>query len=300
MKGIVLAGGSGTRLYPATLCVSKQLLSLYDKPLIYYSLSTLMLAGIREILIITTPQDYDAFKRLLGNGSQWGVDFTFMQQECPRGLADAFILGEPFIRGRSVCLILGDNIFFGQGLKETLQEATKLESGGLIFGYYIRDPRRYGVVEFNHENQVVSIEEKPKAPKSPYAVPGLYFYGPDVAHIAKSIKPSARGELEITDINNVYLRRKQLKVQLLGRGMAWMDAGTHDSMLEASNYVSSIEKRQGLKIGCVEEVAYRMGFIDARQLHKLAAHLGTSGYGGYLIDLLSLHAKGIQFGECYD
>jgi glucose-1-phosphate thymidylyltransferase len=291
MKGIILAGGSGTRLYPATLSVSKQLLPVYDKPMIYYSLSTLMLAGIREILIITTPEDSQAFRRLLSDGAQWGVEFSFVVQDHPRGLADAFILGEPFIQNNPVCLMLGDNIFFGQGLKEILQEAARLENGGLVFGYYIRDPRRYGVVEFNAERKVISIEEKPEKPKSKYAVPGLYFYGPDVTDVARSIKPSSRGELEITDVNKIYLQRNELEVRILGRGMAWMDAGTHDSLLDASNYVSSIEKRQGLKIGCVEEIAYRMGYIDREQLKKLSDNFNNSGYGEYLNDLLSLPTR---------
>ena len=286
MKGILLAGGSGTRLYPATLSVSKQLLPVYDKPMIYYSLSTLMLAGIRKVLIITTPEDASPFKRLLGDGSQWGMNISFMIQDRPRGIAEAFILGESFIGDSPVCLILGDNIFFGQGLKEILQEAALLNSGGLVFGYFIRDPRRYGVVQFNDQFQVISIEEKPERPKSKYAVPGLYFYGPDVTEIARTITLSSRGELEITDINNSYLRQGRLEVKLLGRGMAWMDAGTHDSLLDASSYVASVEKRQGLKIGCVEEVAYRMNFIDADQLKKLAGYLGNSGYGDYLKELL--------------
>lgn len=286
MKGIILAGGFGTRLYPATLGVSKQLLPVYDKPMIYYSLSTLMLAGIRQILIITTPEDSMAFKRILKDGSQWGMEFSFMVQDHPRGLADAFILGQQFIQDSPVCLMLGDNIFFGQGLKEILQDAARLQSGGLVFGYFIKDPRRYGVVEFNAQRQVLSIEEKPENPKSRYAVPGLYFYGPEVVDIAQNVKPSARGELEITEINRVYLERKQLEVRLLGRGMAWMDAGTHDSLLDASTYVASIEKRQGLKIGCVEEVAYRMKYINDLQLKKLAEQLGKNGYGEYLHDLL--------------
>jgi len=300
MKGIILAGGSGTRLYPATLGVSKQLLPVYDKPMIYYSLSTLMLAGIREILIISTPQDSSAFKRLLGDGSQWGVSFKFEVQDHPRGLADAFILGESFIQGVPVCLMLGDNIFFGQGLREILQEAATLQGGGLIFGYFIQDPRRYGVVEFNAQRQVLSIEEKPEKPKSKYAVPGLYFYGPEVVSISKKIEPSSRGELEITDVNRVFLQKKQLQVRLLGRGMAWMDAGTHDSLLDASSYVASVEKRQGLKIGCVEEVAYRKGFITAEQLRGLAAKLGKSGYGGYLMNLLESAGPGTLRSETHD
>jgi glucose-1-phosphate thymidylyltransferase len=300
MKGIILAGGSGTRLYPATLGVSKQLLPVYDKPMIYYSLSTLMLAGIRDILIISTPQDSSAFKRLLGDGSQWGVSFKFEVQDQPRGLADAFILGESFIQGEPVCLMLGDNIFFGQGLREILQKAATLQSGGLIFGYFIQDPRRYGVVEFNAQRQVLSIEEKPEKPKSKYAVPGLYFYGPEVVSISKKIEPSSRGELEITDVNRVFLQKKQLQVRLLGRGMAWMDAGTHDSLLDASSYVASVEKRQGLKIGCVEEVAYRKGFITAEQLRELAAKLGKSGYGGYLMNLLESAGPGTLRSETHD
>ena len=300
MKGIILAGGSGTRLYPATLGVSKQLLPVYDKPMIYYSLSTLMLAGIKDILIISTPQDSSAFKRLLGDGSQWGVSFIFEEQDHPRGLADAFILGESFIQGEPVCLMLGDNIFFGQGLREILQEAATLLSGGLIFGYFIQDPRRYGVVEFNAQRQVLSIEEKPERPKSKYAVPGLYFYGPEVVGIAKRIEPSARGELEITDINRAFLQKNQLEVRLLGRGMAWMDAGTHDSLLDASSYVAAVEKRQGLKIGCIEEVAYRKGFISAEQLRGLAAKLGKSGYGGYLINLLDSAYRETSRSETHD
>jgi len=286
MKGIILAGGSGTRLYPVTQIVCKQLLPVYDKPMIYYPLSTLMLAGIRDILIISTPEDTPVFERVLGNGSDYGMNFTYAVQNKPRGLADAFIVGADFIGKDRVCLILGDNIFYGNGLSELLRNAVMHETGATVFGYYVNDPERYGVVEFDNESRVVSIEEKPEKPKSNYAVVGLYFYDNDVVDIAKNLKPSPRGEIEITDVNKEYLRRGKLKVQNMGRGYAWLDTGTHDSMHEASTFVKIIEDRKGLKISCIEEVAYQMGFIDEARLRKLAEPLMKSGYGRYLIDIL--------------
>lgn len=286
MKGIILAGGSGTRLHPITKVVSKQLLPVYDKPMIYYPLSVLMMAGIREILIISTPEDLPRFKKLLGNGQQWGIEFVYEEQPKPEGLAQAFVIGKKFISNEKVCLILGDNIFYGHGFPEKLKSAAQLQTGATIFGYWVRDPERYGVVEFDAYGKVVSMEEKPSEPRSNYAVPGLYFYDNDVVGIASELKPSARGELEITDLNKVYLQRGDLKVELLGRGLAWLDTGTYESLLQASNFIETIEKRQGLKVACIEEVAYRMGYIDSEQVCALAEPLKKSGYGQYLLDLV--------------
>jgi len=286
MKGIILAGGSGTRLYPLTKSVSKQLMPIYDKPMIYYPLAIQMLAGIREILVITTPDDHEQFKRLLGDGSQWGLDLHYAIQPQPGGLAQAFLIGEQFINGHPVCLILGDNIFYGHGFSEILQESAKLTSGATVYGYYVRDPRRYGVVSFDEAGNATSIEEKPEHPTSNYAVTGLYFYDQDVVSIAKQIKPSARGELEITDVNNVYLKRGDLRVVRLGRGTAWLDTGTHASLLDAANFIKVVEDRQGLKLACVEEIAYRMGYIGREQLARLAEPLKKNGYGQYLIRIL--------------
>lgn len=286
MKGIILAGGRGTRLYPLTLSISKQLLPVYDKPMVYYPLSMLMLAGITEVLVITTPEDQPAFKRLLLDGSQWGMRFSYAEQDVPRGLADAFIIGKEFIADDTVCLILGDNIFYGTGLNDKLDSAAKIKHGAVIFAYPVRDPERYGVVQFDGEQRVLSIEEKPKQPRSNYAVPGIYFYDQQVVSFAESLKPSARGELEITDLNRIYLERGELRVEVLGRGVAWLDAGTHESLLQASGFVQAVEDRQGLMVACVEEIAYRKGYITREQLLALANKMAGNQYGQYLLNLV--------------
>ena len=285
MKGIILAGGSGTRLYPITKSISKQIIPVYDKPMIYYPLSVLMLAGIREILIISTPKDISLYEDLLGDGSQFGIQLEYAVQPSPDGLAQAFIIGEEFIGDDQVCLILGDNIFYGYNFSKILEEAGNMEDGALVFGYYVNDPERYGVVDFDDEGTVLSIEEKPDKPKSNYAVTGLYFYTNDVIKKAKSLKPSKRGEYEITDLNRIFLEEKRLKVQLLGRGFAWLDTGTHDSLLQASNFIATIEQRQGLKVSCLEEIAFKKGYIDKEQLLKLAEPLMKNQYGQYLFNL---------------
>ncbi|HFQ81092.1 MAG TPA: glucose-1-phosphate thymidylyltransferase [Desulfobacterales bacterium] len=291
MKGIILAGGSGTRLYPLTKSVSKQLMPIYDKPMIYYPLAIQMLAGIRDILLITTPEDNEQFRRLLGDGTQWGINITYAIQPRPEGLAQAFIIGADFIGSDTVCLILGDNIFYGEGFSDILQKNACLSEGATVFGYYVRDPKRYGVVSFDNTGRAISIEEKPQRPKSNYAVTGLYFYDNDVVSIARGIKPSARGELEITDVNNVYLRRGQLRVERLGRGTAWLDTGTHASLLDAGNFIKVVEDRQGLKLACLEEIAYRMCYINLAQLSRLAEALSKNGYGRYLLQIVEEEAR---------
>lgn len=285
-RGIILAGGSGTRLHPLTLSVSKQLMPVYDKPMVYYPLCTLMLAGIRDVLVITTPRDRDAFQALLGDGSQWGISLQYAVQPSPDGLAQAFLIGESFIGTDPVALILGDNIFYGHGLPELLQRATRRARGATVFGYYVSDPQRYGVVSFDAAGRVLDIEEKPAEPRSHYAVTGLYFYDSDVVTIARDVRPSVRGELEITDVNRAYLARGDLNVELLGRGYAWLDTGTHESLLAAANFIQVVEERQGLKVACPEEIAYHMGYVDAAQLERLAEPLAKNGYGAYLMDIL--------------
>lgn len=286
MRGIILAGGAGTRLHPLTLSTSKQLLPVYNKPMIYYPLSVLMLAGIREILIITTPEDQPSFKRLLGDGSQWGLQFTFAVQPEPRGLAQAFIIGADFVANEPVCLILGDNIFYGHGMSQTVVRAAELTDGALVFAYAVRDPQRYGIVEFDEQGRAISIEEKPQRPRSPYAVPGLYFYDGQVVEMAEKVRPSGRNEYEITDLNRLYLEQGRLRVDVLGRGVAWLDAGTHASLLEASNYVQAVEHRQGLMIACPEEIAYLRGYITADELRAIANSMAKNEYGQYLLHLV--------------
>jgi len=288
MKGIILAGGSGTRLYPITKSISKQILPVYDKPMIYYPLSVLMLAGIREILIISTPKDLRLYEDLLGDGAHLGLSLSYKIQPSPDGLAQAFILGDEFIGNSNVCLVLGDNIFYGYGFGHTLLKTAKLEDGAVVFGYWVKDPECYGVAEFDEKGNVLSLEEKPSKPKSNYAITGLYFYSNDVVAKAKSLKPSARGELEITDLNKLYLQENRLKVKLLGRGFAWLDTGTHDSLLQASNYIATIEARQGLKVSCIEEIAYHRGFINQQQLLRLAAEYKNNPYGDYLRGLINI------------
>ncbi|MFW5822730.1 MAG: glucose-1-phosphate thymidylyltransferase RfbA [Tangfeifania sp.] len=285
MKGIILAGGAGTRLYPITQSISKQIIPVYDKPMIYYPLSVLMLAGIREILIISTPDDIGLYEKLLGDGKQLGLDISYKIQPSPEGLAQAFILGEQFIGDDNVCMILGDNLFYGYNFRSILEDAASLEDGAIVFGYYVNDPERYGVVDFDETGKVMSIEEKPKHPKSNYAVTGLYFYSNDVVQKAKNLKPSSRGELEITDLNRIYLEENRLNVKLLGRGFAWLDTGTHDSLLQASNFIATIEQRQGLKVSCIEEIAFKKGFISKEQLIKLAQPMRKNQYGEYLMQL---------------
>jgi glucose-1-phosphate thymidylyltransferase len=285
MKGIILAGGKGTRLYPLTIAISKQILPVFDKPMIYYPLSMLMMAGIREILIISTPEALPLFRDLLKDGSQWGIKFEYAEQAEPRGLADAFLVGREFIGDSTVCLTLGDNIFYGEGMTSLLQSCVGLQEGAIIFGYKVHDPERYGIVEFDKQGKVLSIEEKPKKPKSNWAVPGIYFYDNQVVRFAESLKPSARGEIEITDLNRIYLERGQLKVKLFGRGVAWLDAGTHESLLQASAFIQTIQERQGLMIACPEEIAFRMGFISREQLLLLGQELSSNGYGKYIIDV---------------
>ena len=287
MKGIILAGGRGTRLHPLTLTISKQLLPVYDKPMVYYPLSMLMLAGIRDILVISTPEDLPLFRHLLGDGSQWGVQFSYAEQDQPRGLADAFRVGADFLEDEPACLILGDNIFFGHNLPEILQHAAKLTEGALIFAYPVREPQRYGVVEFDSDGKVLSIEEKPEKPRSHYAIPGIYFYDSQVVELAADLEPSARGEIEITDLNRLYLDKEQLRVEVLGRGYAWLDAGTHESLLQASTFIQAVEDRQGMMISCPEEIAFRKGYIDKEQLRKLAERMNKNSYGRYLERLTS-------------
>ncbi len=287
MKGIILAGGSGTRLYPITKVVSKQLLPLYDKPMIYYPLAVLMLAKIREILIISTPRDLPLFKNLLGDGSQWGLSFEYAEQPRPEGLAQAFVIGRDFIGNGNVCMVLGDNVFYGHGLTKMYKSVMERSEGATIFGYWVKDPQRYGVVSFNKDGQVISIEEKPQHPKSNYAVTGLYFYDNQVIDIAASLKPSGRGELEITDVNKAYLEMQQLWVEKLGRGIAWLDTGTHETLMQANNFIEAIESRQGLKVACIEEIAYRLGYISADAVEALAKPLMKNGYGKYLMDMIS-------------
>lgn len=291
MKGIILAGGSGTRLYPLTWAVSKQLMPVYDKPMIYYPMSVLMLAGIRDILIISTPEDLPRFQVLFGDGSRLGLCLQYAEQPRPEGLAQAFIIGSRFIGSDTVCLVLGDNIFFGQGLPETLRRCAQLETGGIVFGYYVRDPQRYGVVEFDKSGKVTGIEEKPARPRSNYAVPGIYFYDNDVIGIAENLKPSARGELEITDVNLAYLERGRLQVERMGRGVAWLDTGTHESLKQATDFVKAVQDRQGLKIACIEEIAYRLGYIDRRQLLDLALPMEKNEYGRYLVEIANAREK---------
>ncbi len=283
MKGIILAGGAGTRLYPVTRSISKQIIPIYDKPMIYYPLSVLMLAGIKEILIISTPKDIGLYKDLFGNGNQLGLKIVYEAQPSPDGLAQAFIIGEKFVGNDNVCLVLGDNIFYGHGFGKTMLDVAKLDDGAVVFGYYVNDPERYGVVEFDKKGKAISLEEKPKNPKSNYAVTGLYFYSNDVVEKAKALKPSTRGELEITDLNRLYLEENRLKVKLMGRGIAWLDTGTHESLLDASNFIATLEKRQGLKASCIEEIAFKRGFIDKAQLLKLAEPMKNNEYGQYLI-----------------